>query len=152
TYKRLLRWLMIGVSFLGLWSMAYAITKPSGASPFDPLYTFVVIPLVGATGGYVSLLRRFQTVPGGGGRLGKVLEMYYGKMGVLLQSLVTGAIFGIVLLVVFASGLMTGSLFPNFQTSTTEPRSFLELMGGISGDGVEFSKLLIWCFIAGFAE
>ena len=58
-----------------------------------------------------------------------------------------GAVFALLLLFMFMSGLLSGALFPKAAEGHT--RLFL---GCVPSTCVEVAKLLVWSFIAGFAE
>jgi hypothetical protein len=110
--------------------------------------------IVGAIGGFVSVQQRIQSAPAEGDAIRGVLSLSDGWFSVYLSPL-TGAISATVLYLLFAGGLLKGDLFPeigaekgpgtalDFQTflSMIEPRN-----------SVAYAKLLIWGFIAGFAE
>jgi hypothetical protein len=65
---------------------------------------------------------------------------------------IIGGIFSVVLFLIFASGLASGSLFPTLtpQDGITDFKSFI---ANLQPKGtIEWGKLLVWSFIAGFAE
>jgi hypothetical protein len=66
-----------------------------------------------------------------------LLEFERGIGSGILVSPILGAVFAIILYFFFAGGLVTGSLFPEFKLPL---------------DGINVAKLVIWSFIAGFAE
>ena len=69
----------------------------------------------------------------------------------------SGAIFACALYWLFLSGLMTGGLFPTFGPFDKHGKSGLDwatfvLQESSPETSVAYGKLLVWSFIAGFAE
>ncbi len=107
--------------------------------------------MMGAMGGLVSLWRRLQRAPSADRRLDSVLEFEHGRQTIMFQSFISGAIFAFTLLLLFASGVAQGPLFPAISLSD-DPVPLLEALRLVSQDGVTLAKLLAWSFVAGFAE
>jgi hypothetical protein len=142
------------------------------------------VALAGIVGGCVSMLQRIQSAPTEGDALFNLAALTNGWRGVSLSPLY-GAIFASLLFVLFAAGILEGSVFPKIATvgsektqaaatTATAPASaapiatatptpnetqrvgilqvkdFLKETG--PKDGVSFALLMIWSFIAGFAE
>ena len=157
----------------------------------------------GTVGGCVSMLQRIQSAPTEGDALFNLAALNNGWRGLSLSPLY-GAIFALLLFIMFASGIMQGSVFPKIETAagseilvdvknttaaapvpaespsgTSQPgatptptptptptatptpsdtqrtgvlqlKDFLKQTG--PQDGVSFALLMIWSFIAGFAE
>jgi uncharacterized membrane protein YoaK (UPF0700 family) len=99
----------------------------------------VPVPLVGALGGLISSQRRVQDIPSVGESLTDMTNLYFFGRS-LAASAMSGAIFAAILYMLFVSGLVGGKLFPKLEAYV--PKS----------PPVDLAKLLIWCFIAGFAE
>ena len=142
------------------------------------------VALAGIVGGCVSMLQRIQSAPTEGDALFNLAALTNGWRGVSLSPLY-GAIFACLLFVLFAAGILEGSVFPKIETvgsEKTQPaatatvtapanaaapvatptpnetqkvgvlqvKDFLKETG--PKDGVSFALLMIWSFIAGFAE
>lgn len=145
----------------------------------------------GIVGGCVSMLQRIQSAPTEGDALFNLAALSNGWRGLSLSPLY-GAIFAALLFVLFAAGILKGSVFPTIETArgqnapaanpaptatptpvpassenatqTASPspltdtqrtgilhaQDFLKETG--PKDGVSFALLMIWSFIAGFAE
>ena len=109
----------------------------------------------GIIGGFVSSQRRMQSIPTDGDPLISVVGLdnagYY-----LLLSPLLGAIFAVVLSVMFMAGLLKGSLFPDFFLSLPGPHhglSFFDFTWNtLPKSSEEYGKLFVWAFLAGFAE
>ena len=111
------------------------------------LATIPLVAFMGALGGFLSLQRRLQNIPTENDPLLTMLELENGRFSVSMAPL-TGAIFAIVLFLVFVGGLIQGTLFPgqlNFSN--------WKLGDPIQAEALaSYGKLLLWSFIAGFAE
>ncbi|HEX9930112.1 MAG TPA: hypothetical protein VGB02_16380 [Pyrinomonadaceae bacterium] len=122
--------------------------------------TLFVVIFAGMTGAFVSMQQRIQSAPSQGDPLYNLSMLTHGWFSILLSPL-SGAIFALILYMLFVSGLVSGHLFPIPRTFTVEDINsaknpsislfdFLSASGAINGVG--YGKLLIWSFIAGFAE
>ena len=144
----IIAWTLVAVGLV-LWS----------AHKGQPLLgTLVVVLLAGAMGGFVSLLRRIQMVPGGGDPLLSIFELENGRVSLYLAPM-SGALFALVLFFIFQGGLLRGELFPELGGFALNlwgfkwPGDFTpaKAMTLVPPHG-EYAKLLVWSFIAGFAE
>jgi hypothetical protein len=155
--------------------------------------TVLTVALAGIMGGCVSMLQRIQSAPSEGDALFNLAALNNGWRGLSLSPLY-GGIFASLLFVLFAAGVLKGSVFPIINTpksqSVTQPSSapvpapspgdktnaapaaapasnppaadgvpandvlrikvFLRDTGPV--DGVAYALLIIWSFLAGFAE
>jgi hypothetical protein len=151
------------------------------------------VAFAGIVGGCVSMLQRIQSAPSEGDALFNLASLTNGWRGLSLSPLY-GGIFASLLFILFAGGILQGSIFPKIETATNsavvEPapanqtaasgaaavattpekaaiptptpltdtqkigilqiKDFLKETG--PKDGVSFALLIIWSFIAGFAE
>ena len=117
------------------------------------------VAFAGALGGFLSALRRlyaFQRIfpPDLFFRLNRKTSLYL-VIYSLIPSLV-GAIAAVALYTLFASNLITGTVFPSFGSSGLPPspeesfRHFIQNYRPKSD--TEYAKSLIWGFIGGFSE
>lgn len=144
-------WIYAALVLCGLGPVIFLIYLPPGyADKLHPIFTLVAVTMIGALGGFVSMLQRLQSLPSGGQRNENLIEMVYGRDSILLQSLLSGASFSLVLLLIFLGGLLRGGLFPDYPDQ--DGATFIHLLRTVSLDGTQFAKLLVWSFIAGFAE
>jgi hypothetical protein len=163
----------------------------------------VVVILAGTIGGCVSMLQRIQSAPSEGDAIYNLASLEKGWTGISLSPLY-GAIFAMVLFVLFSAGILRGTVFPVIRTirdeiagsaqagtqsaSATkkddavtqegsptpvaspanaqepakkpdEPRQslssipFTEFLGTTYPErGIDYALLIVWSFIAGFAE
>lgn len=132
-------WTILAAGLL-LWAAVYGQTL---------LATLVLVMLGGALGGFVSLLRRIQMVPTGGDPLVNIFELENGRVSLYLAPL-SGALFALVLYFIFMGDLVQGSFFPKLGNLDLHLWAFE--WGGQPATHVEYAKLLVWAFIAGFAE
>ena len=155
--------------------------------------TLAAVVFFGILGGCVSMLQRIQSVPTEGDALFNLASIGNGWRGLSLSPLY-GGIFATILFIMFAAGILQGSVFPKIgtaagqqilinvhetatpapvagassqtasvanPTATTTPtdtqktgvlqlKDFLTQTG--PQEGGSFALLMIWSFIAGFAE
>jgi hypothetical protein len=115
----------------------------------------LLVMLAGSAGGFVSLQQRAQNVPTEGDPLVSIFELENGRFSIYLAP-VSGAIFAVVLLALFMGGLVSGELFPDFSSSGglkyyIKKFEWADTSGGYLGS-IGYAKLMVWSFIAGFAE
>jgi hypothetical protein len=147
--------------------------------------TVLTVILAGLVGGCVSMLQRIQSAPSEGDALFNLAAMTNGWRGIILSPLY-GGIFASLLFVLFAAGILNGSIFPVISTPKSEfeqaplpspspaglpdpspnarpvalakelvkepiqIREFLKKTGPVNG--TSYALLIIWSFLAGFAE
>jgi hypothetical protein len=154
------------------------------------------VAFAGIVGGCVSMLQRIQSAPSEGDALFNLAALTNGWRGLSLSPLY-GGIFASLLFILFAAGILQGSIFPEIETlkrpaaaaevaaqnpatpagdstattpSTANDNLDLKSSPNVSAsenqvlkikdflketgprDGVSFALLMIWSFIAGFAE
>jgi hypothetical protein len=73
--------------------------------------TLIVVILVGAMGGLMSMQQRYQSLPEEGDQIQNVSELNRGGLSIFLPS-ISGAIFAAVLYLLVLAGLLEGGLFP----------------------------------------
>ncbi|MEQ1764528.1 MAG: hypothetical protein ABL984_15465 [Pyrinomonadaceae bacterium] len=78
--------------------------------------TIFVVVISGAMGGFVSALQRIQSPPSEGDSLYNLSLLFHGSYSVFVSP-ITGGIFAIILYLLFTSGTLSGSFFPNMYTS-----------------------------------
>jgi hypothetical protein len=118
------------------------------------LFTLCVVAFAGMAGAFVSMQQRIQTAPNQGDPLYNLSMLTHGWFGIFLSPL-SGAIFALILYMFFAGGLLKGTIFPyiytDFSSTSIIPlANFLQTTGPQGGNN--YALLIIWSFIAGFAE
>jgi hypothetical protein len=121
-----------------------AMSTVKEALPVFGAYWLVVF--AGTLGALVSILRRIQNMTLDGNSDTNLVELERNSSSITYSPLL-GAVFALLLLFLFMSGLLSGALFPKASDSHT--RIFL---GCVPSTCVELAKLIVWSFIAGFAE
>jgi hypothetical protein len=117
--------------------------------------TFVIVLLMGTLGGFVSTHLRLQSSASEGDAIESLAKLDHGWLSIFISP-VSGAIFAAILYMLFAGAFLTGTVFPEIATPAEKIKdglsfgAFATLTGPATG--VDFSKLLVWSFIAGFAE
>jgi hypothetical protein len=128
----------------------------SGWREYLPVSMLTVVVVVGAIGGLISVQQRFQSASSEGDPVYNLSVFAQGRKDIF-PSIISGAVFAVVLYLLIAAGLLSGQLFPIMETSS----SFQKEGGGhlvsflreaIPKTGSDYAKLLVWSFIAGFAE
>jgi len=115
-------------------------------SEVDQFAIIPLIPVFGAMGAMLSLQQRIENMPNKGDTVRNILALESGRETTWTTS-IAGAIFAVILNLIFAGGMIEGNLFPNFH--------YLHHGGIISPEpGLlsDIAKMLIWAFVAGFAE
>lgn len=139
------------------------------------LGTILVVIFAGILGGFVSMLQRIQSAPNEGDALYNLAALSHGWKGISLSPLY-GAIFAMLLYVLFTANILQGDVFPRIA-SQQEAGAAKEKGGEPAAEGKAapppapertspglpfaqtyptdmkaYALLVIWCFIAGFAE
>jgi hypothetical protein len=81
--------------------------------------TVVSVACAGIVGGCVSMLQRIQSAPTEGDALYNLAALTNGWIGLSLSPLY-GAIFATVLFILFAAGILKGSVFPTIETAESD--------------------------------
>jgi hypothetical protein len=109
---------------------------------------------VGIIGGFVSSQRRMQSLPSDGDPLISVFGLdnagYYLWLSPLL-----GAIFAVILTLMFIAGILKGTVFPAFYDAANSDVGlpfFDFTWSTLPLSAEDYGKLLVWGFLAGFAE
>jgi hypothetical protein len=115
--------------------------------------TIVLVMLMGALGGFLSVQQRIAKISTDQDPILTMFQLQKALFAVRVAP-VTGALCALVLFLIFQAGLLRGTLFPAWSPKlwlgkTQSPPGIIDI-GNL--EAVEFAKLLVWCFIAGFAE
>ena len=119
----------------------------------------LIVIFAGMTGAFASILRRIQlaqvqSASVQSDTVANLSSLGVGQLSVFL-ALASGAIFPVVLLLLFIGGMLQGALFPEMYTpnESDEGMKFLDFaLDTAPMSGVDFAKLLVWSFMSGFAE
>jgi len=140
--------------FLGLLAIPQAIHAIGSGFTNLRITTLLAVFSAGAVGGFVSAQRRVQGVSNRGESMLDLIELST-LTGTLLAP-ITGAVFAAVLFMMFTGTLISGGLFPLIATpkDAVPDGMLLEVFSKGTGPsaGVDWAKLMVWSFIAGFAE
>jgi Ca2+/Na+ antiporter len=205
--RRARNWTLIFLGIFAILLISSQILIARYAEPVAALTGVVtstvgVVVFAGIMGGCVSMLQRIQSAPNEGDALYNLAALSHGWKGISLSPLY-GAIFAILLYILFTAGILQGAVFPNIKTlqvtsTTTTPSPSPTQPGTASAahetspatapatttssptlsssptsssapssalapkslpfsdtgpaDGKAYALLVIWSFIAGFAE
>lgn len=107
---------------------------------------------MGAMGAFISLQQRIQSLPASGDAILNVLAIDNGKFSIFLSP-ISGAIFAVLAYLMFAGNIVRGDFFPDFKDANQRSIPIEQLFTiADPGQVKELAKLLLWCFVAGFAE
>jgi len=200
---------VMAIAFAILLNVTASLFLKESGRVFVVFVTILTVALAGIIGGCVSMLQRIQSAPSEGDALFNLASLNNGRIGIILSPLY-GGIFASLLFVLFAAGILKGSVFPTIHTPTAVPslvlaspspspspspgasvtsppspspgsaeslsqaetkasptppavvttvepvesvlqvKDFLQETG--PADGISYSLLIIWSFLAGFAE
>jgi hypothetical protein len=166
---KLVFWLTCALLVIVLGIAGYGYTRLKG-------FPVPILPLVlgmGIIGGFISLQRRIQAAPTTGDPILSIAELSNSRFSVYLAP-ISGAVFAALLYVIFIGGLLKGPLFPEISSPSGSCEIMTASGQGAKGQldvkcltietfsdfvrntapasGKDFAILLVWSFIAGFAE
>jgi hypothetical protein len=160
---------------IGRWAASamavYTILWLMGSSlfiKFEMNFAALLLTVVysGVIGGFISSQRRMQMIPSDGDPLSSIYALENGRNFYWFAPL-TGAVFAVILMLMFASGIVQGSIFPRFpptvetsaanksgeiSSSTTTTKGAPTFEGVMPIGAASYALLFLWSFIAGFAE
>lgn len=150
-----------GITFVILIGVAIIILAVllniMGVGGDTPPGTLVLALFIGAMGGLLSMQQRYQSVPREGDPIDNISELMQNWSRLFLPA-ISGAIFAALLYMLFIGGLLEGDLFPRLIGSpgSTNAGEGITLSGLFNEArpraGSDYAKLVVWAFIAGFAE
>jgi hypothetical protein len=152
--NRLAKWsTLIPSLLLGIITVSLVPTFKVGGKNLD-LPTFFLVLFAGAMGGFISMQRRLQSTSREGDPLDNLTNMANGWFSLFLAP-ISGGFFALVLYMIFIAHLIEGTIFPHIVSPCAAEKGlpfkdFAECTGAASGG--DFAKLMVWSFIAGFAE
>lgn len=110
--------------------------------------------LAGVIGGYTSSFMRVYQMEAGKDLVTGIQGVRFGVTSLIVKPAL-GGIFAILLHLLFLSKAFSGGMFPALSVAGTGDKlvRFVDFfVGTVEATSVDFAKLLVWCFIAGFAE
>jgi hypothetical protein len=120
----------------------------------NPKFTIITMVIVaGALGGFTSCLQRVYTMTRGDDPIGATEALLASRMTILVSPIL-GIIFALALYQCFMGGLLSGDIFPALEVHGGSDKSTFRdfFWGTVEAKPAAFAKVLVWSFIAGFAE
>jgi hypothetical protein len=105
-------------------------------------------------GGLLSLQQRYQSTARRGDPIETVSQLAHNWPQVFLPA-INGAVFALVLYMLMLGGLLSGDIFPRFMKPDDNQNGLVLLeflKQGKPAAPSDYAKLIVWCFVAGFAE
>ena len=113
--------------------------------------TMYAVFFMGWVGGNLSAIQRIQSLPEGDPIFR--MSLVYSSWFSLIFSSITGGAFAFILYLIFVAGILQGSFFPSIVGSGDYLHFWdYAMKNNIMLPESDWAKLLIWSFIAGFAE
>jgi hypothetical protein len=109
----------------------------------------------GLLGGYFSVLIKLgalQFCVDYNSNYHQVDRLFWNVLCSLALSMFEGAVGALILVTVFMSGLLKGSLFPNYDDAPLPSVDLSHLFWMVPTSSTEAAKLIVWCVLAGFSE
>lgn len=149
-------WVGLSLLFILLYEFGMRAVYAERWHQFLPASMLTVVVIVGAVGGLISVQQRFQSASSEGDPVYNLSVFAQGRKDIF-PSVISGGVFAAVLYLLVASGILSGELFPTMELSSSfqhEPEGYLIwfLQEAVPKTGGDYAKLLVWSFIAGFAE
>jgi hypothetical protein len=140
----------------GLWTLMAALIGAAVYGYFGGnISTLWVVFFIGEMGGFLSVQHRLQKIEDGD-PLFRELQLSSGWFSIVVVAPIIGSFFAVLLYFLFVSGFLQGGFFPTFAEVPAGNGSGISisdfLAHGVPKSIAEWGKLLVWSFIAGFAE
>jgi hypothetical protein len=147
--SRWLSYMMFGLTGLLIsWiAISHYFVKQHDPGP-QPI-AFVLF--AGALGATFSAQRRIQTAGGSRSTLISLMRSGSTRLSVQIAPII-GGLSAMILAFLFASGLLSGALFPKVSIISKPPDGLPLFLPLNSVNDISFTMLMVWSFVAGFAE
>lgn len=143
--RRCLIWYLGFFTALLIIALESSLQATEALSVCEGLTAVLLVFMAGTMGSLISVWRRIQTAPMNGNADLDLLDLEQSQSSIYLLPFIGGA-FAFVLYLLFSSQLISGSLFPVFDKG----KGWAILL--IPDGTMNYSKLVVWAFVAGFAE
>ena len=117
-------------------------------------FNLLMVLFIGGMGGLCSMQQRYQSTPRDGDPVDNVLLLQQ-SWARLFMPAISGSIFAALLYFIIIGGLVQGQLFPAISSAATIPKGgdmMLAIRTNRPDSVADYAKLVIWMFLAGFAE
>jgi hypothetical protein len=140
----------------GIWTLIAALLAGGVYFAFHGnIPTFWVVFFIGEMGGFLSVQHRLQKADGGD-PLFRELQLSSGWFSIVVVAPIIGSFFAVLLYFLFVAGLLQGGFFPTFAGGDSAKAGSVTLSDflahGVPATIADWGKLMVWSFIAGFAE
>jgi len=153
--RRMLIW--VGFAALLLWAILFLYRYTGQAWLGKVSIAYLTAAIAGSVGATVSTLMRLQKVDTRREPLMLWMNLQEGAISLWLSPIL-GALFGLLFLLVMRAGLVSGTLFPDFDVGHWRTSGLHVDLNACPGDANcgnlyrDYTWLIIWTFAAGWAE
>ena len=127
-----------------------------------PFTTLIAVVFAGVIGAFVSMQERLQNTQLKGDPIYNLSLLWHGWLSIMLSP-ISGAIFAVLLFLFFAGKFITGALIPTIAEGPLDSYKIGEtsylymslktfILGAYPATSKDYALLMVWSFVAGFAE
>ena len=148
--KKVTRMAIAGITFIALAAFTIAFFGDVILDLKKYSATILIVLFAGAMGGLMSMLQRYNNLVKEVDPINSIIAHSWYK---IFTPAINGALFAALLYITFMGELIEGGIFPSFEKASEINSGFISLLTENHPDGSSnYAKLIIWSFIAGFAE
>ena len=134
---------ILGCLFFGYW-LWYSIGTEGGHSPYPIAWFIIIFAILGSVVNESSQKVEFPNPT-----IGRIVAYFFWKATVAI-------VFAFVFYLMVIGGLIGGDMFPKFVAVDPKAGAHWDMLAFLTGvdpkDYKDIAKLLVWSFIAGYAE
>lgn len=145
-------WQTITLGVVILFAIGGFVWWASSPATYPPFPIALGVFITGMIGGFVSTQLRLQNIkPSGAEPIEELVQLNQGKAAIIVAPTL-GGIFAVILYVIFAGNFLKSDIFPIISGALPTPHLETFWQGTGPTTVVDAARLLVWSFLAGFAE